>query len=148
MRNVKTIMVPVDFSANSKKILKSAVEVAEKFEARLSVLFVAQDFEDYTGFFVPHMPIAQFQDDLFHSAEKKMEKFLAENLDTDLDYTWKVLMGDISEEITGYAESDKADMIIMGTHGYKGLERVLFGSVAEKVVKTAPCPVLTINPYR
>ena len=60
----------------------------------------------------------------------------------------KVLSGDVAEEIINYTESQGIDMIIMGTHGYKGLEKVLFGSVAEKVVKTAPCPVLTINPYK
>jgi nucleotide-binding universal stress UspA family protein len=54
----------------------------------------------------------------------------------------------VVEEINRFAAEQKADMIVMGTHGYKGLDKILFGSVAEKIVKTAPCPVLTINPYR
>ena len=55
---------------------------------------------------------------------------------------------DIAEQIMSYAKNNGCDMIIMGTHGYKGLERIIFGSVADKVVKNACCPVLTINPYQ
>ena len=60
----------------------------------------------------------------------------------------KVLTGDIAEEIMAYAKSYDCDLIIMGTHGYKGFERIIFGSIADKVVKNACCPVLTINPYQ
>ncbi len=148
LSEVKNILVPVDFSDNSKKILQAAVNLAGKLGARLSFVFVVQSFDDYSGFFVPHMPIAQFQDDLVSGAEGKMESFLAENLDENFPHSRKVAVGDVGEEIAAYAEEEKADMIIMGTHGYKGLERILFGSVAEQVVKTAPCPVLTINPYQ
>ena len=59
-----------------------------------------------------------------------------------------VLVGDVAEEILQYAHDVESSMIIMGTHGYKGLERIMFGSVADKVVKSACCPVMTINPYR
>ena len=148
MKDVKKILVPVDFSENSKKIIKSAVYVAEKFEASLSVVFVVQSFEDYSGFFVPHMPIAQFEEEMVQSAERKMESFLDENLDESFPHEAKVLSGDVAEEITSYAQVQGADMLIMGTHGYKGFEKILFGSVAEKVVKTASCPVMTINPYK
>ena len=82
------------------------------------------------------------------SAEKKMAAFVSDNLKTKVAHEAKVLNGDIAEEIIRYAETEGVDMIIMGTHGYKGLEKVLFGSVADKVVKTSSCPVLTINPYR
>lgn len=148
LNEVKNILVPVDFSDNSKKILRAAINVAGKFGARLSFIFVVQSFDDYSGFFVPHMPIAQFQEDMVSGAEKKMESFLAENMDENFPHSRKVSVGDVGEEITAYAAEEKVDMIVMGTHGYKGLERILFGSVAEQVVKTAPCPVLTINPYQ
>lgn len=148
MANFKKIMVPIDFSENSPKVLQSAVEVAEKFEAALSVVFVVQSFEDYSGFFVPHMPISQFEQEMVESAEEKMENFLAENLKSDVPYNSAVLQGDVAERITEYAEKNDISMIVMGTHGYKGLEKVLFGSIAEKVVKTSPCPVLTVNPYK
>ena len=59
-----------------------------------------------------------------------------------------MLAGDVGEEVLRYADQKKVQLIVMGTHGYKGLERIMFGSVADKVVKTANCPVMTINPYR
>ncbi len=148
MTEFKKIMVPIDFSENSPRVLEAAVDIAEKFEASLSIVFVAQSFEDYSGFFVPHMPISQFEDEMVEGAEKKMVSFLAENLKSDLPHSSTVLKGDVAEELTEYAAKNGIAMIVMGTHGYKGLEKVLFGSVAEKVVKTSPCPVLTINPYK
>jgi nucleotide-binding universal stress UspA family protein len=59
----------------------------------------------------------------------------------------KVFMGDVGEKIVEYANEIEADLIVMGTHGYKGLEKIMFGSVADKVVRSAACPVMTINPY-
>ncbi len=66
------------------------------------------------------------------------------------DYPVKthILTGDAAEEIINFAQKEGFDLILMGTHGRKGLDKVIFGSVAERVVKGAPCPVLTINPYR
>jgi nucleotide-binding universal stress UspA family protein len=141
---IKKILVPVDFSENSKKILDDAGDIAEKFGAALSVVFVVQSFDDYSGFFVPHMPVAKFEEEMVQGAEKKMENFLTGYEGVEA----KVLVGDVGEEIVRHAGEMAIDMIIMGTHGYKGLEKVMFGSIAEKVVKTAPCPVLTINPYK
>lgn len=148
IKEIKNIMVPVDFSDNSVKILQSSLFLAEKCGAKITIVYVLQSFDDYTGFFVPHMPLAQFEEEMLESATRKMESFIAENLDTDVANEAKVLSGDIAEEITDFAATNHMDMIVMGTHGYKGLEKVLFGSVAEKVVKTAPCPVLVINPYK
>ncbi len=148
MNNVKKILVPIDFSKNSRKLLKSSIDVATKFAAELEIIYVVQSLEDYSGFFVPHMPIAQFEEEMMQSATRKMRNFLDENMDTSVSFTSKVLSGDVAEEIVNHANTDDIGMIVMGTHGYKGLEKVLFGSVAEKVVKTAPCPVLTINPYK
>jgi len=148
MKDVKKILVPIDFSDNSKKILKESVNLAKNFGAKLSVIFVMQSFADYSGFFVPHIPIDQFQNEMLDSAQKKMESFLEDNLEDSASCDRHITIGDVGEEIINYAEKIDAGMIVMGTHGYKGLERVLFGSVAEQVVKNAPCPVLTINPYK
>ena len=63
------------------------------------------------------------------------------------ELNYKVFMGEVPEKIVEYSREVKADLIIMGTHGYKGLEKIMFGSVADKVVRSATCPVLTINPY-
>lgn len=145
---VDKILVPVDFSENSKKIAQYGAFVAKQFGAEIHLLFVAQIFQDYSEFFVPHMPVIQFEEDLIASAEKRMVSFVEENLGKDFAVSAKVLAGDAAETILEYGQEQKIDMIVMGTHGYKGLEKVLFGSVAEKVVKMSSCPVLTVNPYK
>lgn len=148
MKEFRKILVPVDFSDNSSQLLRDAADIADKFGASLVVAFVVQSFEDYSGFFVPHIPINQFEEELFRGATEKMTKFVAENLKSGVPCEEKILQGDVAETLVNYAAANDISLIIMGTHGYKGLEKVLFGSVAERVVKTAPCPVLTINPYR
>jgi len=148
MSEFKKILVPVDFSDNSRKVLRTATELAGVFGAELSVVFVVQSFDEYSGFFVSHVPIAQFEEEMVRSAEDKMNSFIKEALPADTAVQTQVLTGDVAETIVEHAARTGIDLIVMGTHGYKGLERVLFGSVAEKVVKTAHCPVLSINPYR
>ncbi|HEX9715829.1 MAG TPA: universal stress protein [Desulfurivibrionaceae bacterium] len=148
MNEIKKILVPVDFSENSQKILRTAVDFAARFKAEVMIVFVVQSFDDYSGFFVPHMPIIQLEEEMVKSATEKMKSFTAETLNGSVPHSTAILSGDVVEEINRFAGEAKADMIVMGTHGYKGLDKILFGSVAEKIVKTAPCPVLTINPYR
>ena len=142
--DIKKVLVPVDFSENSKKILEAAGYFSGKCQAKLHVVFVVQSFDDYSGFFVPHMPVAKFEEEMVEAAEEKMKSFLVgqENIEA------KVLVGDVAEEIIRHTEESGMDLIVMGTHGYKGIEKVMFGSVAEKVVRSSPCPVLTINPYK
>ncbi len=152
IEEVKNVVTPVDFSDNSKLIAESAAFVAQSFKANLVLLFVVQKFEDYSGFFVPQMSIPDFEQDLFTQAEEKMASF-SEELEEFTKGTEvngvisKVLVGDVAEQIVTFAGEQEGGLIAMGTHGYKGLEKIMFGSVADKVVKTATCPVLTINPY-
>ena len=141
---IKKVLVPVDFSENSKKILDAAVYFSGVHGAQVYVVFVVQSFDDYSGFFVPHMPVAKFEEEMVQAADQKMETFLRGHKIVE----FQVLVGDVAEEIIRHADESGMDMIIMGTHGYKGLEKIMFGSVAEKVVRSSPCPVLTINPYK
>ena len=152
IEKVKNVVTPVDFSDNSKLIAESAAFMAGSFKASLMLLFVVQKFEDYSGFFVPQMSIPDFEQDLFTQAEEKMESFCQEVKAFALEngvseVSGKVLVGDVAEQIVSFSCKKEGGLIIMGTHGYKGLEKIMFGSVADKVVKTASCPVLTINPY-
>jgi nucleotide-binding universal stress UspA family protein len=153
MNEFKTIVTPIDFSENAPKIAESAIYVAGKFKAALHFVFVVQDFEDYTGFMDLPANMMNLKQEIFESAEIQMHSFVDER-SAKCEAAGipavqsKVLSGDIAEEIMGYAKNNACDLIIMGTHGYKGLERIIFGSVADKVVKNACCPVLTINPYQ
>ncbi|HHO48029.1 MAG TPA: universal stress protein [Desulfobacteraceae bacterium] len=153
MMNIKTILTPIDFSENAAKIAAAAIYVAGKFNAGLHFVFVVQEFEDYTGFMAPPVNMINLKEEIFESAQHQMDTFVDERkqecTETGIPMVQgKVLTGDIAEEILAYAKNNNCNMIIMGTHGYKGLERILFGSIADKVVKNACCPVLTINPYQ
>lgn len=148
MNEITKILVPIDFSKNAPKILKSAVYVAKKFDAELRIVYVVESLDAYAGFAVPHISLTKLEEELRIGAENKMTDFIEENTPQGIAYKDKVLVGDVAEEIKNYADNEQCDLIIIGTHGYKGLEKTLFGSVAEKVLKVAPCPVLTINPYK
>lgn len=152
INEIKKVVTPVDFSDNSRLIAESAAYFAGRFGATMHLVFVVQNFEDYSGFFVPQMSMPTLESELFDSAETKMASFCGEIEEycrkagvKELNY--KVFIGDVAEQIVEYATEVGADLIVMGTHGYKGLEKIMFGSVAGKVVRSANCPVLTINPY-
>lgn len=152
IRRIKTVVTPIDFSDNSGLVVESAAYMAGTFKAGLHVIYTVQNFEDYSGFFVPQMNVPNIEHELFVGAEQQMEKFCNDH-NSFFEKTGvsqvvhKVLVGDVAEKIVEYASEAGGDMIVMGTHGYKGLERIMFGSVADKVVKSAGCPVMTINPY-
>lgn len=153
MKEIKSILTPIDFSENSQIIADAAIYVAGKFKAKLFFVFVVQDFEDYTGFMTPPVNMLNLKEEIFESAEQQMNSFIEEKDKECTDVgipsvEAKILTGDIAEEIMQYSRVNNCDLIIMGTHGYKGFERIIFGSVADKVVKNACCPVMTINPYQ
>lgn len=153
MKQIKSILIPIDFSENAQIIADAAIYVAAAFKAKLSFVFVVQDFEDYTGFMTPPVNMLNLKEEIFESAQQQMNTFL-ENSEKKCEkegipsIEGKILTGDIAEEIMHFASANECDMIIMGTHGYKGFERIIFGSVADKVVKNSCCPVMTINPYQ
>jgi nucleotide-binding universal stress UspA family protein len=148
MKKINKILVPVDFSENSTKLLQHAVGMAADSGASIVVMYVVEGIDKYSGLTIPHMSLEEVEKELVQSAKDKMELFLEENLGSSVPHKGVVLNGDVIEQINDYAAKEGVDMIIMGTHGYKGLEKILFGSVAERVIKTAPCPVLTFNPYK
>ena len=151
MKEIKKIMVPVDFSDNSVKLFESAIDYAGQIEAELLVVFVVEDMFTFSGLSIPHIAIDvnQFESEMIESSGKRLEGFLEDNMEgITVPCTSKVLKGNVAEELCACAADEGVNLIIMGTHGYRGLEKILIGSVAEKVVRTAPCPVLTINPYK
>lgn len=153
IQNVERIVTPIDFSDNSSLVAESAAYMAGTFGASLHLIFVVQNFEDYSGFFVPQMTMPNLEGELLEGAEKKMKDFVA-GLEGKIEkfgvpsIECEVIGGDVGEKIIEYAKNVDAGLIVMGTHGYKGLEKIMFGSVADNVVRSATCPVLTINPYK
>ena len=137
----------MDLSEVSPKIVSYVKAVAATFGAEVHLLFVARILQHFTSIHVPHPSVNKFEAEMVKGAEKKLQEFVDEHFRADSPKK-QVLLRDPAEEILDYAQAEGIDLIIIGTHGRKGLEHIIFGSVAERVVKKSPVPVLTVNPYR
>lgn len=146
MHHFKKILFPVDLSEASPKIVPYVREMAAKFDAEVHLLFVARILQHFTSIYVPHPSVNEFEAEIVKGAEKKLQEFTEEYF-KDVLCKARVVLGDAAEETLNYVRSEGIDLIVMGTHGRKGLEHVIFGSVAEKVVKKSAVPVLTVNPH-
>ena len=146
MKQVKKILFPIDFAENFDSLLPWVSTFVEKFGATLYVVFVAQDLSSYSTFYVPHGNIQGFQEQAQEAAQKRMAEAAKDQFKDFPKLETRVLMGSPAEKILDLAKQENIDLIIMGAHGRKGLERVFFGSVADKVVTGALCPVMTIHP--
>jgi len=141
--NIKTILVPIDFSQTSKKALVYAVRMAEQFGSKIILLNVVEPVA--TPDFAYH-PLLLETDKAKHAATTRLQAFCREALISP-KMLERVLVryGTPFAEITDAARTLKADLIILTTHGYTGLKHVFMGSTAERVVRHAPCPVLTVR---
>ncbi|MFW6005688.1 MAG: universal stress protein, partial [Desulfonatronovibrionaceae bacterium] len=134
MARIENIMCAVDFSDMSAKVASYTQELAKSLNASVKVVYVAPSLSQYVGFHVPPTSIESFVGEIVTGAEKTMDSFIEENF-SQIQEEGKVLSGYAAEEVINYAEQENIDLIVMGTHGRKGIDRVLFGSVAEKIVK-------------
>ncbi|MDR2892759.1 MAG: universal stress protein [Deltaproteobacteria bacterium] len=142
---VNKILVAVDLSAQSSTVADYAVCLAKSLKAEIMAVYIAPSLSQYVGFHVPASSIENFVGEVVNGAEKSMEDFVTEKF-KGVKARGKVVSGYAAEEIIEQAQEFGADLIVMGTHGRVGLDRILFGSVAEKVVKTSNIPVLTVRP--
>ncbi len=145
MVEIRNILCPVDFSEISSKVASYAEDIARGLNAVVHVLYVAPSIDQYA---VLRIPPTNFQDvvsETIIDAENTMDTFIKENFSME-NVTGKVLSGYTAEMILSFSEDANIDLIIMGTHGRRGFDRVFFGSVAEKIIKAAKIPVLTIRP--
>lgn len=148
MITLKKILFPVDLSPVSGKVVPYVVEMATKLDAKVSVLFVARLFNYYSNIYVPNVSIRSFEEEIIRGGEQRLDEFAKDFLTDSIDYRTKVIAGEPGEQIVKRIKTEGIDLVIMGSHGRKGLDRILFGSVAEHVVKMSPAPVLIVNPYR
>ncbi len=140
---IERILFPTDFSPFSARALRHALALTRQFHARLKVLHV-----------IPHVFPAG--DSLYsaapwlltpevrHQAEEEMRRFLAPAREARIDHEVEVSEGDSWREIVAAAEEMPADLVVIGTHGRGGIEHLFLGSVAEKLIRRLPCPVLTV----
>ncbi len=147
MPEFRKILFPVDLSPAAAKVVPYVSHMAERHQGRVHLLFVARVFDYFTSMYVPHPSVTQFEKEVLEGAQKRLYEFAEEHFKEPPPARVKVVAGDPSEEILRYVEEEGIDLVIMGTHGRKGLDKVIFGSVAERVVKSAPVPVMVVNPF-
>ncbi len=143
MKPIKTILCAVDFSEATTPVSNYATALAKALDADIHVLYVAPDLERYNLFEVPSRDINSFVNNIIEGAEKSMAKCVDTEF-SDVSAKGVVRMGYAPQQILEYAEESGADAIVIGSHGRRGVDRIVFGSVAEKVVKQSSVPVLTI----
>jgi len=148
MPEFKKILFPVDLSEVSAEIIPYVTNMARTFQSDLHVLFVARIFKYYDTIYVPPVSIVEFEEKVVAGGQRRLDEFVAEHLKDCCVSVVKVIPGDPAEEIVRYVDVEGIDLVVMSTHGRKGLDRVLFGSVANHVVTTSSVPVMTVNPYR
>jgi nucleotide-binding universal stress UspA family protein len=146
MIDLRRILVPTDFSKHSHNALQYAVAFADKFGAELHLLHVVQDL----ALFVPDTvagtpPVVPPVEQLTAAVREGLQRLIRENNLERLRVCPEVREGTPFYEIVRFAKEKDIDLIVMGTHGRSGLAHVLLGSVTEKVVRKAPCPVLTVR---
>lgn len=145
MPALKKILCAIDLSEQSESVAEYAVMLARLADANIVAVYAAPTLTQYTGFHVPPNTIDNFVGEIVSGAEKSMSEFVAQHF-AGVDARGVVVVGYAAEEILAVAEKEQVDLIVMGTRGRKGIDLILFGSVAEKVVKNAACPVVTIRP--
>lgn len=148
METLKTILVPVDFSATSKRALAYACKIADAFEASIHVIHVFQEPHMPASF--PDMyapPIGDWLEDLERRTQAELESQLTPEQKKKYSAVLVMRRGAPAREMLDYLTTHPAvDLVVMGTAGRGGVTRLLMGSVADKLVRAAPCPVLTIHP--
>jgi nucleotide-binding universal stress UspA family protein len=148
MLPLKRILCPTDFSEPAKKALKTAIELAQHFSSVLLLVHIVPPVP------VPYQPlespepafdVTSYLQELTDTSKTTLKNFADSHVPQEVPTTLTVAAGDPAYEILRQAQELEADLMVIATHGYGGWRRFLFGSVAEKVVRQAQCPVLVVH---
>jgi len=145
MLTIKKILCPVDFSEPSLKGLDYAVDFANLFQAELTVVYILPllpptPSDPNTFFKVP-----EYERIVHAESEQKLKEIIAERIPKNLKVRSSIGHGSPAKEIVRIAGEEKMDLIVIATHGHSGWHHLVIGSVAEKVIRLAPCPVFAVR---
>jgi len=143
---LQKILLPTDFSEYSAAATKYACELATKFDAELHLLHTLETHIAAMPEFGMGLALAPYVKEPRAAAERSLADVLDPKWSAGRTVIQAVVEGSPKTEIVGYARKHEIDLIVLTTHGRTGLAHVIMGSVAESIVRTAPCPVLTVRP--
>jgi nucleotide-binding universal stress UspA family protein len=142
---LKKILVPIDFSDFSKNALKYAVPFAKQFDAEILLLYVVEPTIYPADFSFGQIGLPSIEEEMRKRGMDELNKLAKNEIRDIVKYRTRVETGKAFAEINRVAKQEEIDLIIIATHGHTGIEHAIFGSTAEKVVRKAPCPVLSIR---
>lgn len=145
MFTVKSLLVPTDFSENANQALGLAKEVARGTQATLHLLHIVEPVVYPADWSYAQVGFADIEQELEENAERELKKLKAALTKDGFKVETSVRRGRASDEICNYASENSISIISIGTHGRSGLEHFLFGSTTERVLRKAPCPVLSVR---
>jgi nucleotide-binding universal stress UspA family protein len=142
---LKKVLVPTDFSESARHALTYGISFAREYEAELTLLHVVENLTvGYASDLFP-VPMAEVFQEISGYAKAELAKLAEVAREKGVTVAEQVAQGKPSAEIIRFAQEQKVDMIVLGTHGKGMLDQALFGSTTERVVRRAPCPVLTVR---
>lgn len=144
MPKVKKILIAVDFSDCSKKSLNYAFEFFKGCDIEFHVVHVVHD-PHLQGFYIPHISVDEIQKNAEEYANADLKKFIPRKFMTYEDIHLVVLKGEPYSALIDYAVKHHLELIVMGSHGASRLEKMLLGSVTDKVVRQSPIPILVVK---
>jgi len=145
MKPFDKILFANDFSENSEHAFDYALTLAKQFNSRLIIIHVINEPVDLRGFYVPHISFEKLEKEIEEGAEKMMQKFCRTKAKDFTNYETLIIAGIPYEEILKKADEENVSLIVLGTQGRKGIDHFLFGSTAERVVRNAKSPVMTVR---
>jgi nucleotide-binding universal stress UspA family protein len=144
--NIRSILVPIDFSVHSKNALKFAIPLAGQFGAALHLVYVVEPTIYPADLGFGQVVLPGVEDELREKGAEELQALIEREIGDRVKATCAVRTGNPHQEILHEADEKGVDMIIVATHGHSGVEHMLFGSTADRIVKRSRVPVLTIRP--
>ena len=146
MQEITTIVVPLDLRTHTQKLVEFSLYMAKKLDAHISFIHVVELYS--TNNMVPSFTLEKINQERVERSTEMVAKLIEDNKEKYPNISGIVHQGDAVESIVKYAEKEQAGLLIISTHGSKGFERILLGSVARRVMKRVHCPSLLMNPYK
>lgn len=141
---IRKILIPIDFSPVTESAVREGADLARRYKASIVLLTAIDDTFPHPELFSLDLPNEDFYRTLRHRAEERMATLIASCCQgVQIDHV--VARGRPAKVIVEFAEAEKIDLIVMSTHGTGGWSHVLLGSVTERVLGVAPCPVLVLR---
>jgi nucleotide-binding universal stress UspA family protein len=140
------ILCPIDFSDFSRSAYAYALTIADYYKARLTVLHAVELWKyPYADYAVSSGDFADFSKALCEGGTSKLKEFVKKHWRSGVEPQLVVNQGNASDLILSFVQSENVEVVVMGTHGRRGFDRLVLGSTTDRVIRKAPCPVLVVS---